>query len=187
MSVRERNHNRGFALVLIGVLLLAGCGKDDKGLDRGRLPAYTPQSAFPTDSATVDTTLGGGTAAADTATASKPAATTTSTPSATLAAPPQGGASAEPAPRPQDAARKPAAGGRYSLQLGSFRSLDNARALATRVEALGYEPVLESVVLGGDTHHRVLLRGLADRADASRTGETLRAKLGITYLIRQSD
>jgi len=93
----------------------------------------------------------------------------------------------QPAPRPRDAAREPTADGAFSLQLGSFRSLDNARALLARIETLGYEPVLESVVLGGQTYHRVLLRGLADRAAASRTGEALRAELGITYLIRQSD
>jgi cell division septation protein DedD len=188
MSECERNRHPGVALVLIGLLLVAGCGKDKQELEGAGLPAYTPRSAFLTDSATVDTMAGvGAEAAADTSTVHESSPATNPPPSATLAAPPSEGAAAKPAPRPQDAARVPAAGGRYSLQLGSFRNLDNARALARRVEALGYDPVLESVVLGGDTHHRVLLRGLADRAAASRTGEALRAELGITYLIRQSD
>ncbi|MBE0566782.1 MAG: SPOR domain-containing protein, partial [Krumholzibacteria bacterium] len=100
--------------------------------------------------------------------------------------PPATGPRREP-PRTADQARLAVPGGTYSLQLGSFRSLDNARSLGARVEALGYAPVLESAVVGGQTYHRVLLRGLADRTEASRTGERLRSELGVTYLIRQGD
>ena len=41
--------------------------------------------------------------------------------------------------------------------------------------------LLESVVLGGQNYHRVLLKGLADRAAASRTGEALRERLESHY------
>ncbi|MCB1184524.1 SPOR domain-containing protein, partial [bacterium] len=50
---------------------------------------------------------------------------------------------------------------------------------------LGYAPVMEVATLGGQTYHRVVLPGLADRAAAERLGERLRAELGITYLIRR--
>ena len=109
-------------------------------------------------------------------------------PQAVLTPPPAAKPAARAAaPRTADAARQAAAGGTFALQLGSFRNLDNARALSARVEALGYAPVLESAVVGGQTYHRVVVTGLPDRAAASRTGEKLRAELGVTYLIRQSD
>ncbi len=75
--------------------------------------------------------------------------------------------------------------GLFSLQLGSFRSAENAEAEAARITALGYTPVLEFASLGGQTYHRVVLRGLADRDEAERLGEEIRSQLGITYLIRQ--
>ncbi len=75
--------------------------------------------------------------------------------------------------------------GTYSLQLGSFRSAENARAEAERIAALGHAPVVEVASLGGQTYHRVVLRGLADRNEAERLGENIRSQLGITYLIRQ--
>jgi len=75
--------------------------------------------------------------------------------------------------------------GDYSLQLGSFRSADNARARAERINTLGYTPAVEVATLGGQTYHRVVLRGLGDRDAAERIGEKIRSQLGITYLIRQ--
>jgi DedD protein len=75
--------------------------------------------------------------------------------------------------------------GTISLQLGSFRSAENARAEVKRIAALGHLPVVEVASLGGQTYHRVVLRGLADRNEAERLGENIRSQLGITYLIRQ--
>lgn len=75
--------------------------------------------------------------------------------------------------------------GDYSLQLGSFRSAENARRQADRLRELGYEPELEVASLGGQTYHRVVLRGFPERAEAERLGEHIRSQLGITYLIRQ--
>jgi len=75
--------------------------------------------------------------------------------------------------------------GAFSLQLGSFRNVDNAHAQVARIRELGYSPTVEVASLGGQTYHRVVLRGLADRSEAERFGEHVRSELGITYLIRQ--
>jgi cell division septation protein DedD len=77
-------------------------------------------------------------------------------------------------------------GGDYNLQLGSFTNLDNARRQAERIRALGYAPVLEKSELGGQTYHRVILRGVGDMAEASRLGEVIHSKLGIAYLVRRA-
>ena len=76
--------------------------------------------------------------------------------------------------------------GAYSLQLGSFGNLENARRQADRLRDNGYDPVLETSVLGGQTYHRVVLRGLPDKSAASALGERIHAELGITYLVRQN-
>ncbi len=86
-----------------------------------------------------------------------------------------------PVHRPQPSAGK----GGYSLQLGSFRSVDNARAQVERIQGLGLKPTVEVATLGGQTYHRVVLHGPADRSEAERLGEHIRSQLGITYLIRQ--
>ncbi len=169
-------------LALLAALALAvgGCGggKDDKAEPPARtlVPAAMPAAdstalaVAAADAGAVADTVAAG--PVDEAMTPPPARATTS-----RTAP----------PRTTDLARQAAPGGTFSLQLGSYRNLDNARAQAARIEALGYTPVLESAVVGGQTHHRVLLRGLADRAEAARVGERLRTELGITYLIRQSD
>lgn len=167
-------------VLLSGVLLAAvGCGGDkDKDQAEG-LPArdLVPGAVQLGDTAATDPAALAAPYAAEPAAA--PAAEA-------LVPPPATGPRREP-PRTADQARLAVPGGTYSLQLGSFLSLDNARSLGARVEALGYAPVLESAVVGGQTYHRVLLRGLADRTEASRTGERLRSELGVTYLIRQGD
>jgi DedD protein len=78
-----------------------------------------------------------------------------------------------------------AADGPFSLQLGSFSSADNADRQANRIRDMGYNPGVEVATLGGQTYHRVVLRGLADRDEAERLGEHIRSQLEITYLIRQ--
>ena len=77
--------------------------------------------------------------------------------------------------------------GAYSLQLGSFTNLANARNQADRIRALGYAPVIEESDLGGQTYHRIMLRGVGDMAAASRLGEHIHSKLGIAYLVRRGN
>lgn len=77
--------------------------------------------------------------------------------------------------------------GAYSLQLGSFTSLANARKQADRLSELGYSPVIEESNLGGQTYHRVMLRGVGDMAAASQLGEHIHSKLGIAYLVRRGN
>jgi cell division septation protein DedD len=77
--------------------------------------------------------------------------------------------------------------GAYSLQLGSFTSLANARNQADRISELGYSPVIEESTLGGETYHRVMLRGVGDMAAASQLGEHIHSKLGIAYLVRRGN
>jgi len=76
-------------------------------------------------------------------------------------------------------------GGAYSLQLGSFTNLDNARKQADRIGALGYAPVIEESNLGGQIYHRVMLLGVGDMAEASRLGEHIHSELDIAYLVRR--
>jgi cell division septation protein DedD len=75
--------------------------------------------------------------------------------------------------------------GAYSLQLGSFTNLDNARKQADRISALGYAPVIEESNLGGQIYHRVMLLGVGDMAEASRLGELIHSELDIAYLVRR--
>ena len=80
---------------------------------------------------------------------------------------------------------KSGSGGAYSLQLGSFTNLDNARKQVDRISALGYSPVIEESNLGGQVYHRVMLLGVGDMAEASRLGEHIRSELDIAYLVRR--
>jgi len=91
----------------------------------------------------------------------------------------------EPVSNPFNRAQVSAGNGNFSLQLGSFRSAENAQAQVARIAALGWQPEVEVATLGGQTYHRVVLDGLADRAEAERLGENIHSQLGITYLIRQ--
>jgi cell division septation protein DedD len=79
------------------------------------------------------------------------------------------------------------AGGPYSLQLGSFTNVDNARRQAERIRGLGLEPVIEASNLGGQIYHRIMLKGFAGMNEASRLGEKIRTELGIAYLVRRTD
>ena len=77
--------------------------------------------------------------------------------------------------------------GAYSLQLGSFTNMANARNQADRISALGYAPTIEESNLGGQIYHRIMLRGVGDMAEASRLGEHIHSKLGIAYLVRRGN
>ncbi|MFN2370223.1 MAG: SPOR domain-containing protein, partial [Candidatus Krumholzibacteriia bacterium] len=156
------------AALLAGLLLAgAGCGGDQDKSDSLPSGGLVPGSVVTTDTTGTAGTLIDPTAAADTAARAAAPATET------LAPVPATTPRRDP-PRTVDSARQAAPAGTFSLQLGSFRSLDNARGLGARVKALGYEPAVESAVVAGQTYHRVLLHGLADRSEASRTGERLR-------------
>ena len=163
------------ALLVISVIhVVGGCGKKDA--EPAARPAVQSMVPAGVDTAAVDSTaaaMAGG-QAADT---SLPAA---GEPDALKPVARQG-AAATPARRPAVATT----GGSFSLQLGSFSSADNARVQAERIQQLGYRAAVEVATLGGQTYHRVVLRGLADRNEAERLGERIRSELGITYLIRQ--
>jgi cell division septation protein DedD len=174
-----------FALLILA--LLAGCGGGGDEAEEAPRKAFVPAAMDDTSYAPADSTAWqqmGGTGEGGTGLATEAdAAVTTSTATDRPVAPVESAASAaKPAPAP---ARKPA--GPFVVQAGSFRSPDNARQQADRIRTLGYDPVLETSVLGGQTYHRVVLRGLPDRAAASALGERIHAELGITYLVRRAD
>ncbi len=178
--------------VVIAAGLLAGCGGKDE-------PEPAAQAKQPVGMVPVEKGLEAGQTAADTAaTAGSDARETgTSATGGVLQAP----ATVEAALKStatkaevsdDSAARNPLSRpqlsngtGAYSLQLGSFRSEENAWAQVLRIQELGYKPTVEVASLAGQTYHRVVLRGLADRNEAERLGEHVRSELGITYLIRQ--
>ena len=41
--------------------------------------------------------------------------------------------------------------------------------------------------VAGDTYHRVLVRGFADRDAARAAGESLRSALGLDYFVKRTD
>ena len=110
---------------------------------------------------------------------------------------PEAGAELKAAPQEVEAAPAPAAtrpatsvssgSSAFSLQLGSLTNLDNARKQVDRISALGYKPVIEQSDLGGQTYHRVMLKGVGDMAEASRLGEYIHSELGIAYLVRRGE
>ena len=78
-------------------------------------------------------------------------------------------------------------GGRYILQLGSFQNRAYAEKRSDQIRAAGFEPVIQTVDLAGVDYHRVLVRGISDRAAATAIGEELQSRLDITYLIKRGD
>jgi cell division protein FtsN len=180
-------HARRALIPLLAAALLAGCGGGGDEAEEAPRKALVPAAMDDTSYAPADTTawqqLGGtgeggaGLATEADAVRAPAAASDRPEPPAETTA-----SAAQPAPAP---AKKSA--GPFVVQAGSFRSLDNARQQADRIRALGYDPVLEASVLGGQTYHRVVLRGLPDRTAASALGERIHAELGITYLVRRAD
>lgn len=180
-----------FALVLavLAMTVFAGCGGKDEdeltftGKPRGLVPAAAFDSTV-VDSASADSAgvvpeegtsaEGGGLNAV--AERPEPVIKEIDTSPA--------GARVAPAQKVTKAA---AAGGPYSLQLGSFTNVDNARRQGDRIRSLGYDPVIEASNLGGQVYHRVMLKGFRDMAEASRLGEKIRSELGIAYLVRRTD
>lgn len=182
---------------LIVVILLAGCGKKDqenadaRPISRALLPESEQNEAV-ADSGSV--------LAADTAEepGTLPGAEGVSgDPASRGKVVPEAGAELKAAPQEVEAAPAPAAtrpatsvssgSSAFSLQLGSFTNLDNARKQVDRISALGYNPVIEQSDLGGQTYHRVMLKGVGDMAEASRLGEYIHSELGIAYLVRRGE
>lgn len=170
-----------FLLALVWALaLLGGCGGQDEpaptpARDTQAMVPVEPDSTVP-DSTGTAAVVGEDLAGTSAAGGVHPAVSGNET----VTAPRQ-----EPVSNPFNRAHVTAETGDYSLQLGSFRSAANARAQVERIGTLGHQPEVEVATLGGQTYHRVVLRGLADRAEAERLGENIHSRLGITYLIRQ--
>jgi cell division septation protein DedD len=176
-------------LLLLCLLLPAlGCGEKEPESTGERSLRLTPADAV-ADSAAVADSSAVGPAAAEApaeAAAAQPAETLKRSDTPAAAAPEVDTAGSNSNPFTRTAAA-PAAGGPYSLQLGSFAKQDNARKQAERLRGLGYKPAVEVAVLGGQTYHRVFLRGLADQDSARQLGEKIRAETGISYLVRRTD
>jgi cell division septation protein DedD len=174
-------------VVAAALVLIAGCGGQEESEPPaqsslpGMVPARGDSNATGTLRAAAGDSQGPGTSLTtgvqDSIAAEKAALRPTAPESQTGAT----AAARSPFHRPQVRSGE----GSFGLQLGSFRSVENAQAQAERLRKLGYKPVLEVASLGGQTYHRVVLRGLPDRAEAERLGEHIRSQTGITYLIRQ--
>ncbi len=182
---------------VVVVTLLNGCGnKDQDQADAGPKPrAMLPDSVLaaaaddrgstlPVDQAPGTGTLPDAEGVSEDPTGEKQAV-------------PPAGAELKAAPKKSEVAPGPAASrpatsvssgdSGFSLQLGSFTNLANARKQVDRISALGYNPVIEESDLGGQTYHRVMLRGVGDMAEASRLGEYIHSEIGIAYLVRRGE
>lgn len=185
------------AVGLVAVILLAGCGKKDqenakaRPIPRALLPESAQNQALADSGSTLasDTPEQEGTLPGVEGVRGNPVSAEKVDPGA--------GAELKAAPQeiqtaPAPAGSRPATsvssvGSGYSLQLGSFTNLDNARRQVDRVSALGYKPVIEQSDLGGQTYHRVMLKNVGDMAEASRLGEYIHSELGIAYLVRRGE
>jgi cell division septation protein DedD len=180
---------------LVAVAILPGCGNKDQDNDAAK---HKPQAMLPEsqlETAAGDTSLahqqntvsGTGTLPGAEGVSGTPAAAGQDVPAA--------GAELKAAPKeieaaPLAAGARPATsvssgGSGFSLQLGSFTNLANAQNQLDRISALGYNPVIEQSDLGGQTYHRVMLKGVGDMDEASRLGEYIHSELGIAYLVRR--
>lgn len=66
-------------------------------------------------------------------------------------------------------------GGRYQVRLGSFRNKSRAHDLARRIEAHGYEVVVERLLKKGRTaSYRLTARGFASRTEARQAASHIR-------------
>jgi cell division septation protein DedD len=102
-----------------------------------------------------------------------------------LAAPPEEKRDAEarrpeattPRPRESSTPRPVAAGGDYTIQVSSFRSLDQASELKGRLSKKGYAAYVQSVDLNDKgTWHRVRVGSYRDKEGAERVAQDLRSR-----------
>jgi len=182
---------RNALVILLSCAALAGCGGGGDETEETPRKALVPAAMDDTSYAAPDTTawqqMGGTPAEEEAFEEDRAPAESAATLSATADRPQaSAGSPASASATPSAPAAAPAEGP-FVLQLGSFRSLDNARRQADRIRALGHDPVIEASTLGGQTYHRVVLRGLPDHAAAASLGERIHAELGITYLVRRAD
>jgi DedD protein len=63
--------------------------------------------------------------------------------------------------------------GQWSVQLGSFGDAANAKRLASRVDAYGYDPAVSDVRASGKVMHRVRLGPYATRGEAEAVTSSL--------------
>jgi len=175
-------------LVAVGALaLVASCG----GKDESEPTAQANQRSLlagARDTAVVDSLVGRSDSGPPSGTSVAPRVSSSvakDKPTLRAAATSEGGGARLEVNNPVHRPQVPSGAGAFSLQLGSFRSANNARVQAERINEMGYFPVIEVASLAGQTYHRVMLHGLPDRNESERLGELIRSQLGITYLIRR--
>ncbi|TVP61238.1 MAG: sporulation protein [Halomonadaceae bacterium] len=88
-----------------------------------------------------------------------------------------------PAASQPDAPDSAALSGSYLVQLGSFGSADNARALRDRVRAKGIQAYVEQFQRGDNTLNRVFAGPFANRSDAESAKSGLDSDLQLSTLI----
>lgn len=87
-------------------------------------------------------------------------------------------------PKPGDKQAKPVPEGVYYLQVGSFRSLDDANGMRAQVILLGTEASIQSVTIDRDIWHRVRVGPYKNLARLREVRKRLRDNRVETLLIR---
>ncbi|MFH1843151.1 MAG: SPOR domain-containing protein [bacterium] len=75
--------------------------------------------------------------------------------------------------------------GHYHLQVGSFRSMENAEVRLGRLASFGVEAEIVNATVNGTLYHRVMIKHLDSLQEAQDLGRQLERELGVTYLIRK--
>jgi DedD protein len=92
---------------------------------------------------------------------------------------PEAAAPTEPPPLPQSLPDPPVgAASRYVVQVASFGSMENANRLSSRLEALGYSVLLDSIRASTGTLHRVRVGPYPDRAAAASAVSRIQEQVG---------
>lgn len=182
-------------MCVVSLPVLSGCGGGDQEESatqqkpRALVPGAGPDSAAvdPAAAGAVETSYEAGTLPDAEGVREDPAAADETVPEveAELKATPVETKAESESPPDRPTTSVSSGDGGYSLQLGSFANLANARKQADRISALGYGAVIEESDLGGQIYHRVMLRGVGDMAEAQRLGEFIHSELGIAYLVRR--
>lgn len=75
----------------------------------------------------------------------------------------------------------------YMVQVGSFRELDTARSLKTRLSKNGYYPFLmEAEIPGKGVWHRVYLGRYANKEEALLAAESVKLNESLSAVVRQA-